>query len=230
MFYFQVRILINQTKLLPVNLRTDLLMIRFASMNQILDPWVYILLRREIVWKVVSTLKKIFCCKSDEDLTQDLENQRQSGFVSPSATSTSSETPTCCAFCWHCMFDPPQSVRQSSISNFYNDFSRKSLSHRSPTRKHLIDLVETATNPGSSASASLEQSPVFKLKNIEHLKEKASTDLTLTQPLSIHGGKTKGILKNGNIRACNSDSQLCTKLLDHQPDDQPNAVQNGKLI
>ena len=197
-------------------------------MNQILDPWVYILLRREIVWKVVSTIKKVCCCKSDQDLqlTQEFEIQRQSGFVSPSATSTSSETPTCCAFCWHCMCDPPQSVRQSSISSFYNDYGRKSQSVRSPTRRLLIDTVDSVIIPGSSPTASLEQSPVFRLKLISELKESASTELKLTQPQSVHEKENKGILKNGTIKSYKSDSHLCKRLLeDHQ-----NGTPNGKFV
>ncbi|XP_052238678.1 prostaglandin E2 receptor EP4 subtype-like [Dreissena polymorpha] len=61
-----IRIVLNQTKLLPVNMRTDLLVIRFASLNQILDPWVYILLRREVVSRLIFTIRKPLSPKTTE--------------------------------------------------------------------------------------------------------------------------------------------------------------------
>ena len=39
----------------------DLLAIRMASVNPILDPWVYILLRKTVVLKVVEKIKCLFC-------------------------------------------------------------------------------------------------------------------------------------------------------------------------
>ncbi|ESO86653.1 hypothetical protein LOTGIDRAFT_194810, partial [Lottia gigantea] len=55
MFY----VLLCQTSLVET-INTDkagLLMVRFASFNPILDPWVYILFRRELVWKIVDAIK-----------------------------------------------------------------------------------------------------------------------------------------------------------------------------
>ena len=210
-FYFQVRILINQTKLMPIDLRTDLLMIRFASMNQILDPWVYILLRREVVWKVVSTIKKLCCCKSGQELHLTVEFEiRRTGFVSPSATQTSSENPTCCAFCWHCICDPPQSVRQSSISSFYNYYDRKSI--RSPTRRLLLDITNSIILPGNSLGASLDSSfdsPVVKTK----FNHESATELKLLQPKSILKDVNGRHSTNGKVRSCESESQICETLL-----------------
>lgn len=39
----------------------DLLAVRFASTNPILDPWIYILLRKSVLQKLIENIKCIFC-------------------------------------------------------------------------------------------------------------------------------------------------------------------------
>ncbi|KAK3092031.1 hypothetical protein FSP39_024564 [Pinctada imbricata] len=56
-----VRILLIQTELFPDYRRLDLLLVRFASFNQILDPWVYILFRKSLFSRVRTILKLFFC-------------------------------------------------------------------------------------------------------------------------------------------------------------------------
>ena len=206
-----MRILINQTKLMPIDLRTDLLMIRLASMNQILDPWVYILLRREVVWQVVSTIKKLCCCKSGQELHLTVEFEiKRTGFASPSATQTSSENPTCCAFCWHCMCDPPQSVRQSSISSYYNSYhDRKSI--RSPTTRFLLDITNSIIVPGDSPGTSLDSSfdSTVTGTNFNH---ESATGLKLSQPKSILKDLNGRRSTNGKIKSCESESHVCETL------------------
>ncbi|XP_064604553.1 prostaglandin E2 receptor EP4 subtype-like [Liolophura sinensis] len=53
------QILINLTTG-AVNPRADLLSIRLASVKQLLDPWLYILLRRSVLVKLVSPFKAVF--------------------------------------------------------------------------------------------------------------------------------------------------------------------------
>lgn len=212
---------------MPIDLRTDLLMIRLASMNQILDPWVYILLRREVVWKVASTLKKIFCCKSDQELQLMLAfeiRQRTTGFVSPSATNTSNESPTCWSFCWHCMCDPPQNVRQSSISSFYNEYGRNSVfsnSPRSPTKKLLINITNNIIIPGGSPAPSVDHSadsPVVRCKYSQDNNDESATELQLLQPKSIQTDKTQIHSINGTVKSF-SPSETCETSLDsHRTD------------
>lgn len=45
----------------PIGKNPDLLAIRMASVNPILDPWVYILLRKTVVLKLVEKIKYLFC-------------------------------------------------------------------------------------------------------------------------------------------------------------------------
>ncbi|KAK3089074.1 hypothetical protein FSP39_000573 [Pinctada imbricata] len=101
-----VRIIMNQTDLVEKNLRTDLLLIRFASYNQIIDPWVYILLRREVVWKVISGVK--FLCGIRQSSEEGLKIQQK--------LNTDTEDDNCCVFCLGCLCDPPvQRNRAGSV-------------------------------------------------------------------------------------------------------------------
>lgn len=56
---------LNQIYKTPVERRLeknpDLLAIRFASTNPILDPWVYILLRKAVLSRVIKNIKCLFC-------------------------------------------------------------------------------------------------------------------------------------------------------------------------
>lgn len=45
----------------PLGLNKDLLAIRMASVNPILDPWIYILLRKTVVLKLMEKIKCLFC-------------------------------------------------------------------------------------------------------------------------------------------------------------------------
>ncbi|CAE1299319.1 PTGER4 [Acanthosepion pharaonis] len=59
-----IRVIINQTRWLPINKEADLLGIRLACFNQVLDPWVYILFRKEIVMRVLDCVRKHIYCRS----------------------------------------------------------------------------------------------------------------------------------------------------------------------
>lgn len=61
----QLRIFVNQLYRNQreefVGLNKDLLAIRMASVNPILDPWIYILLRKTVVLKLMEKIKCLFC-------------------------------------------------------------------------------------------------------------------------------------------------------------------------
>lgn len=56
-----LRIIVNQLHQKEENARYDLLAVRMASINPILDPWVYILLRKTVVLKLMEKIKCLFC-------------------------------------------------------------------------------------------------------------------------------------------------------------------------
>lgn len=64
-FCHQLRIFMNQLQGNQRDqlseLRRDLQAIRMASVNPILDPWVYILLRKTVVLKLMEKIKCLFC-------------------------------------------------------------------------------------------------------------------------------------------------------------------------
>ncbi|XP_052274130.1 LOW QUALITY PROTEIN: prostaglandin E2 receptor EP2 subtype-like [Dreissena polymorpha] len=65
-FPLTIHILINQTTG-RVNYRADLIGVRLASINQILDPWLYILLRKSVIVKILRTVKGIVTFTSTVD-------------------------------------------------------------------------------------------------------------------------------------------------------------------
>ncbi|KAH3741921.1 hypothetical protein DPMN_048651 [Dreissena polymorpha] len=166
-----IRIVLNQTKLLPVNMRTDLLIIRFASLNQILDPWVYILLRREVVSRLIFTIRKLVSPKHKDAQVRTFRRQ-------DSAYSARDSNYTCCIFCFHCLCDPPLQRRDSTVSgNYGSDFMSGSMSPRLPTNKFAIGVIRTVMIPNTS-----NDSPAALAKRshvIAGLKRQASVDLDI---------------------------------------------------
>ncbi|CAH1772550.1 unnamed protein product [Owenia fusiformis] len=55
-----IRILINEITQVRDN-KQDLISLRLASVNQILDPWVYILMRKALIEKVLACMRRILC-------------------------------------------------------------------------------------------------------------------------------------------------------------------------
>ncbi|XP_050403423.1 prostaglandin E2 receptor EP4 subtype [Patella vulgata] len=115
MFY----VLVCQTSLVNViNVdQAGLLMVRFASFNPILDPWVYILFRREMVWKVINLIKCILRIEPKPVVVEGaMLKQLQD------------EEYTCLDFCWHCLSEPPPQRVNAPFSQ-----SRASQFNRSPS-------------------------------------------------------------------------------------------------
>ncbi|XP_052062032.1 prostaglandin E2 receptor EP4 subtype-like [Mytilus californianus] len=54
---FMVRIIINQSRLVPENKKADLIALFLASCNQVLDPWVYLLFRQEMIKRFVNFIE-----------------------------------------------------------------------------------------------------------------------------------------------------------------------------
>lgn len=87
---------INQIYKIPVEKRLDknpdLLAIRFASINPILDPWIYILLRKTVFIKLTKNISYLFCkiiaCGQQKQANFHwLEQQRVSSIISNNSLS-----------------------------------------------------------------------------------------------------------------------------------------------
>ena len=63
--FTQVRVFINQlyqpNVVKDISRNPDLQAIRIASVNPILDPWIYILLRKTVLSKAIEKIKCLFC-------------------------------------------------------------------------------------------------------------------------------------------------------------------------
>ncbi|XP_041358946.1 prostaglandin E2 receptor EP4 subtype-like [Gigantopelta aegis] len=132
-----------------------LLMVRFASFNQILDPWVYILFRRELVWKVVHAVKFLLRIENSQD-NLDLTRVKKL------------DDDSCCAFCLHCLCEPP-----AKGGNFYA--SRPSMSYtRSPSYIRRLS-GESIYGNGNVSSKLIIKPPspqdAFVLKNFTPVEQ-----------------------------------------------------------
>ncbi|KAL0979112.1 hypothetical protein UPYG_G00180870 [Umbra pygmaea] len=95
-----VQVFLNQLYKTPVELKLeknpDLRAIRFASFNPILDPWIYILLRKAVLLKLIEQIKCLFC-KMGARRQQSDEGQNcyfMDGHQLPSAIISSRESPS----------------------------------------------------------------------------------------------------------------------------------------
>uniref|UniRef100_UPI0037E7CAE6 prostaglandin E receptor 4 (subtype EP4) b n=1 Tax=Semicossyphus pulcher TaxID=241346 RepID=UPI0037E7CAE6 len=97
-----LRIFVNQLytnqKEEPLGLNKDLLAIRMASINPILDPWIYILLRKTVVLTLMEKIKCLFCkmggreCRSGGRFPSSIVSRDSHSLVSrelPEVVSTS---------------------------------------------------------------------------------------------------------------------------------------------
>ncbi|XP_052059692.1 thromboxane A2 receptor-like [Mytilus californianus] len=62
---FMIRIIINQSRIFPRDVKADILSLTLASWNQVLDPWVYLLFRGNTLTRLLRCIKKSsFICKT----------------------------------------------------------------------------------------------------------------------------------------------------------------------
>ncbi len=103
---------LNQLYKTPVELRLeknpDLRAIRFASFNPILDPWIYILLRKAVLLKLIEKIKCLFCkigarrqqrqgnfrCEDDHQLSSVISKRDSHSLVSHDFRDVSSTSQT----------------------------------------------------------------------------------------------------------------------------------------
>lgn len=78
-------------------------LIRLAIFNPILDPWVYLLVRREIRWKIICVFKFVLGIRKKAPSPRAVQDEANKGPTSPSHDADMS----CLKFCFHCMCDPP---------------------------------------------------------------------------------------------------------------------------
>ncbi|GAB1604322.1 prostaglandin E2 receptor EP4 subtype-like [Argonauta hians] len=117
-----VHIFVNQLTSIK---NKDLLVIRLASLNQILDPWVYILIRRNTVFQISRFIRFIFCIKrpdiilntqpmpvmrrdsTDSTLSKISVDGRKISLTSNGMFRIQRQDSTWSEFCWNCLCENP---------------------------------------------------------------------------------------------------------------------------
>ncbi|CAC5397964.1 PTGER4 [Mytilus coruscus] len=129
-----IKILINQNETYLRNVGSDFTVIRIASVNQILDPWVYILLRRELLWKIVS-----FCKKRDNDTIPSVIQKASRSHIYDQSF---------CSFCFHCLCDPPASLNNMDSKRSLSDLRLSAITSVTPpdVRRTIIKIISEDAN------------------------------------------------------------------------------------
>ncbi|KAL4236906.1 Prostaglandin E2 receptor EP4 subtype [Mactra antiquata] len=75
---FLIRIIVNQINERQVSKKTDLLALRLASLNQILDPWIYILFRKELFTRFRDVVRTfiLYCGQNKASLDKTDNNNK----------------------------------------------------------------------------------------------------------------------------------------------------------
>lgn len=139
----QAQVFLNQLYKTPVELvlekNPDLRAIRFASFNPILDPWIYILLRKAVLLKLIEKLKCLFCkmgsqgqqrmenfhCIDAQQLSSVISKRESLSLVSHNLRDISSSSqaflylPEGCELYWGSCHraERPSSLRSSQVPN-----------------------------------------------------------------------------------------------------------------
>lgn len=169
-YIHQIFTIVCQTDLIKhINVhKLYLLMIRLASFNPILDPWVYLLVRRELRWKIFSVFKFLLGIKRQPPSTSPVHNGDSPIF--PRRLQKPDQEMSCLKFCFHCVCDPP--IQRSSASMAAASTSRAGQSNRSPSyiRRvmsadsvlHVASRTCIITQPSPSEEMLLHKLPPFK--------------------------------------------------------------------
>ncbi|CAG2184542.1 PTGER4 [Mytilus edulis] len=131
-----IKILINQNETYLRNYGSDFTVIRLASVNQILDPWVYILLRRELLWKVISCFKKH-------------DNNDTVPSVFQNAARSHNYEQSFCSFCFDCLCDPHVNMNNMDAKRSLSDLRLSVITSVTPpdVRRTILKIVsEDAIN------------------------------------------------------------------------------------
>ena len=147
--FFQLQIFMNQFTDMSDK---DLLVIRLASLNQILDPWVYILIRRNTVYYVSRLFRWVFRMKRPSFLQRSSSltlrrasseskssiskmaslDSRNISFENHTSNNNNKDDISWAEFCWNCMCENP--------ADKY-DYNAALSSSRSDISKHHISAI-----------------------------------------------------------------------------------------
>lgn len=159
---FQIYVLLCQTDLARAfNKSTILLLIRLASFNPILDPWVYILFRRELAWKLVRLWRCVFRLpplSRPQNLTG-LQKEATKTYRNGEANSSmmmangrkqnleDGADASCMMFCYQCLCLPPVPRASVVLSQTRGNSGRTCQGVRSSGRQTRSGKPEPSPDP-----------------------------------------------------------------------------------
>lgn len=158
-------------------------MIRLASFNPILDPWVYLLVRRELRWKIVCVFKFIFRIRRPPALSSTV----QQSHLLPSPLPKPGSEMSCLTFCFHCLCDPP--IRKSSASLAKSSTLLSGRTNASPSYIRRVASADSVMNrPSAGACIILQPSPSEELllRKFPHSKSGIETYKVTESSLPQH--------------------------------------------
>ncbi|CAL1538208.1 unnamed protein product [Lymnaea stagnalis] len=159
--------------------KTYLPMIRLASFNPILDPWVYLLVRRELRWKMICLFRSIFGMRQESAVTSPVKMAESPVFPRAPQQKEDPEM-SLCTFCFRCLCDPP--VQRQSSATWGGACSRSpSYSRRIPSSDSLLPGACVIGQPSPSEE-------LFLRKFSPNLTE--PNDNTVENTGAINGGLT----------------------------------------
>lgn len=149
--------IINQTHIYPVNYPADLMVIRMACLNQILDPWVYILFRKEFLFQILNFLKWIFCLKK-EAIVDHRQNQKNANEVNQNTETLVNKSGYKCLACFCGERTGNKLKRKLSLfsyiatanGSFHNKSPKDSGSSESNSRhlnNHCLNMIPKQESP-----------------------------------------------------------------------------------
>ena len=177
----QIFVLLCQTELEIDSTRLVLTLIRVASFNPILDPWVYILFRRELVWRVVKLCRWLLRL---EPLQHPLQFQQSLLLKDPGGGeavllngggggkggggTTAAKSgrrsgwedpydPSCLAFCFQCLCLPP-APRTAHLASQRLSVTTCNTT-RSQTSRRASSLEQVSTRSPTRSSSRLVVKP-----------------------------------------------------------------------
>ncbi|CAB1446988.1 unnamed protein product [Pleuronectes platessa] len=125
----------------PSGLNKDLLAIRMASVNPILDPWIYILLRKTVVLKLMEKIKCLFCKMGGRGRRDGRQFRCTNGPLSSSIISRDSPS-----LCSHELREMA-STSQTFLYQPEGNSGRSGSSQQGPQAGSSAPVVQTLTLP-----------------------------------------------------------------------------------
>ncbi|XP_012936535.1 prostaglandin E2 receptor EP4 subtype [Aplysia californica] len=139
---------------------TYLLIVRIASFNPILDPWVYILVRRELRWKIIGIFRYILGMSRPTSNIY-YPNQDCESPIAPTRRPEPEVELSFWKFCLRCLCDPPAQRYSSSLAR--PSITWATQTNRSPSYIRRLPSSDSLLSGGPGGIMITQPSPSEEL-------------------------------------------------------------------